>query len=271
MECPICFYVVNEDTNIPYILKCGHTICQDCLKGMFSNEKIICPTCSQETCFSIPKDEKESPTDYANRCISTLTKNLNLLISANLKNKRASLKQNSRDFKYGMVCKVHNLLIHSYVSKPFSMVCNKCLEEISGLNFVVIPFPQAIEACKNNIEKLEQNLKNLQSEVEDDEPKLDDKIANEVNEHFNSISKRIKEASIQANKTLADKISAFKESFKSQHKAFEEYHARTKINEQRLGYFSKMTLGQLILERKNIENLLNSSKEPVPSLQLDSI
>ncbi|CAO4368192.1 unnamed protein product [Caenorhabditis nigoni] len=59
--CPICIERFSE-SEIPRILKCGHTVCQQCatnLKG--DTNKIQCPTCRQETIVegsieSLPKN-----------------------------------------------------------------------------------------------------------------------------------------------------------------------------------------------------------------------
>ncbi|ULT98484.1 hypothetical protein L3Y34_000095 [Caenorhabditis briggsae] len=59
--CPICIEKFSE-TEIPRILKCGHTICQQCARNLKGDtNKIQCPTCRQETIVegsidSLPKN-----------------------------------------------------------------------------------------------------------------------------------------------------------------------------------------------------------------------
>ncbi|PIC40806.1 hypothetical protein B9Z55_008429 [Caenorhabditis nigoni] len=59
--CPICIQKFSE-TEIPRVLKCGHTICQQCARNLKGEtNKIQCPTCRQETIVegsieSLPKN-----------------------------------------------------------------------------------------------------------------------------------------------------------------------------------------------------------------------
>ena len=48
--CPICCKDFTEDSeSIPKILKCGDTICFNCLNNKKENNTIICPLCSIDT------------------------------------------------------------------------------------------------------------------------------------------------------------------------------------------------------------------------------
>lgn len=50
-ECPLCFKLYNNQNNIPFLLKCGDTLCLTCIKYHKEEAKtsIECPTCCTNT------------------------------------------------------------------------------------------------------------------------------------------------------------------------------------------------------------------------------
>ena len=50
LECPLCGEEFKEDEKcLPKLLKCGDTLCINCIKEKCETEKIICPLCEQNT------------------------------------------------------------------------------------------------------------------------------------------------------------------------------------------------------------------------------
>ena len=47
-ECSVCFEEYDNQDRFPKILPCGHTYCNNCLKGLIKNKKIKCPKCRKE-------------------------------------------------------------------------------------------------------------------------------------------------------------------------------------------------------------------------------
>ena len=47
-ECSVCFEEYDNQDKFPKILPCGHTYCNNCLKGLITNKKIKCPKCRKE-------------------------------------------------------------------------------------------------------------------------------------------------------------------------------------------------------------------------------
>lgn len=61
MKCGSCNHQFDEFKHVPRLLiKCGHTVCQECLLKLFNNGSIPCPTCSTttyiETVSELPKN-----------------------------------------------------------------------------------------------------------------------------------------------------------------------------------------------------------------------
>ena len=175
-----------------------------------------------------------------------------------------------REYRYGMRCKEHNLMIHSYVSKPFSLLCNKCLEEISNFNLKVVPLPEVLEICRDSISKLKRNVEKLEQDSNKNEEESIETIKNDLEDYFTRIHKKVKDANGQAKETLLEKVKIFKEETKIQHKKCEEMISKTKINEQRLNYLLTLPLGNLLQEKEAVDNLYALSKESTSGLILSS-
>ena len=63
--CEKCLGEYSNDLNskkAPRILKCGDTFCTECLEKVRSNNKIICPSCKEESCEEVEKL-------YINNCV----------------------------------------------------------------------------------------------------------------------------------------------------------------------------------------------------------
>jgi hypothetical protein len=65
----------------------------------------------------------------------------------------------ARDFKLGMQCPDHQLPIHSFTERPYSLLCDECLEEITELGLQVQPFNEAVQHTRENIERAAEHLR----------------------------------------------------------------------------------------------------------------
>eukprot|EP00829_Urostomides_striatus_P002300 TRINITY_DN12491_c0_g1_i1.p1 TRINITY_DN12491_c0_g1~~TRINITY_DN12491_c0_g1_i1.p1 ORF type:complete len:104 (+),score=12.31 TRINITY_DN12491_c0_g1_i1:49-360(+) len=53
MECPKCKTAYTNDSKIPLLLiKCGHSVCQDCASNLFKLQSITCPECGKQSSVS---------------------------------------------------------------------------------------------------------------------------------------------------------------------------------------------------------------------------
>ena len=53
LDCPICYQEFNDNKNIPYVSRCGHSICGICMKQIHEKQlkKIVkkeCPICRDQ-------------------------------------------------------------------------------------------------------------------------------------------------------------------------------------------------------------------------------
>lgn len=259
MECPICFYAWNKETAMPCILNCGHSICIKCSKDLVVNGQIACPTCSNPTIFQVKRLENESNPGFAERCIETLTKNHTLL---SLIPQKTIVRSQTRDFRFGMRCKKHDLLIHSYVTRPYSMLCDKCLDDIKGFNLNIVPFPEVLETCREKLRQIRVNMNTLKEALETEKVEEKD-LKKDLENHFVRVSDQLQEAEALSKKKLSEKVEDFKKESKADYKKIEEIVSRVKINQQRLGYLSTLPIGTLIQERSTLSSLFSSSIEKV--------
>lgn len=160
MECPECFNPWNSDNCIPRLLKCGHSLCQDCVACLLQQNSVECPACHDLHLFSIGRRSGEASKDFGQRCVESLTKNYTLL---SLISTRPSLSVDKskamRVFKLGMLCPEHNKPIHSFTEMPFSMLCDECLIEISEFGLNAQPFNEAVLHSKQNLIRASEQIR----------------------------------------------------------------------------------------------------------------
>mmetsp|Transcript_12358 Transcript_12358/g.23433 ORF Transcript_12358/g.23433 Transcript_12358/m.23433 type:complete len:491 (-) Transcript_12358:61-1533(-) len=164
MECPECFNHWSSDLCIPRLLKCGHSLCQDCVPVLMQQNSVQCPSCHDVTPFSVSRRSEESSSEFTRRCVESMTKNFTLLSLISTRPSLAIDKSKAmRDFKLGMQCPEHQRPIHSFTERPFSLLCDECLVEISELGLKVQPFGEAVKHCQENLGRaLEQVRTKLQ-------------------------------------------------------------------------------------------------------------
>jgi len=93
--CDICFGEYSNDLNskkAPRILKCGDTFCTECLEKSRSNDKIICPSCKEESCEEVDKL-------IINKCV---IEEYEKEITLNFKYMEEEIDINKLDFKFSV-------------------------------------------------------------------------------------------------------------------------------------------------------------------------
>lgn len=164
MECPKCCSPWNSQERIPRILSCGHSICELCAKDQFRDCKIICSSCQCPHIFAVDRLFNETDDEYVDKCMSSLSKNFTLLsLISTQASEPESLNEHSFELQF---CEEHNLPVHSFTEKPFSLVCDKCIEEIAEYNLVVKPLPEVTHYVNQTIKDISYNLKKQHQECE---------------------------------------------------------------------------------------------------------
>ncbi|CAG9332517.1 unnamed protein product [Blepharisma stoltei] len=280
MECPVCLNNWNPETTIPKILKCGHSLCQACVLQLYHNEQISCPSCTGLHIFKISRLPNESELEYSFRCIESLPRNFTLLSlviskpSPAIRRTKTSIISH-REFRYGMKCPEHNLMIHSYTAKPFSMLCDKCIQEISSYKLQVHPFPQVVEKAREDLKKANDVLQKKKEiyfglKIEN----LDNKsqgLIQQLEEHFQTLKINLNQAAVSSKTQLQSLISAHDQ---------ENKEVIDTINKESENIEKITGTLQLLMEKddagiakahKEVLKLVEDSVEPLPEITCPSL
>jgi len=117
MECPKCMTQFNSTSQIPLLLpQCGHSLCQNCISQIFSNNSIQCALCQKIT---------NNISD-----ISVLPKNLALLQVQ--KNQIVTPIENNNIAQGGKndvveLCQIHNKKLEAFCMTDNSLLCIDCI------------------------------------------------------------------------------------------------------------------------------------------------
>ena len=256
MECPICFFNWNSESTMPLILACGHSLCLECCKSLYTKQQVVCPSCSFSTQFlNLKPDDSEPEESFKSRCIESLTKNYTLLNAVPVRMTSNKLRQ----FKYGMKCKKHDRLIHSYVVKPFSMLCDDCLDDIRGINLTVVPFPEVVQRCRSNLELISGKIQEAQESISSLNLESEHTIQEEVKKHFAGIRQKIIEAKSSALEKIYDIVLEHKEKDKKAFLKMEENRTFVKKSEQELKKLANLSISEKIQKKQYLETLLATS------------
>lgn len=134
------------------------------------------------------------------------------LVTSKAPLRRTKTTTASRDFRIGMKCAEHDLLIHSFTVKPFSMVCDRCIQEISNYKLQIKPFPQVVERARADLKKANEILQKKKDtyygiKLENPEAKSQGLIQ-QLEEHFQSLKLNLAQTALSSKTQLLSLISA---------------------------------------------------------------
>ena len=168
MECPNCCSVWSSDFYIPRILNCGHSVCEKCCYSTFEKSSLVCPVCKAVHSFNLDRNFNDTDQVYTQKCVETMSKNFTLL---SLISSRPTLSPGQKpsyqwDLSLDQMCPEHDLPIHSYTEKPYSLLCDVCLEEISGFKLVVKPIPEVVTFLREKLDDTAKSLNDKKHELQ---------------------------------------------------------------------------------------------------------
>ena len=145
LQCPVCFHTFNSEENVPLVLSCGHTFCQNCINSMERRMGALnCPHCRGR--------------DY--REVSQMKKNILVLqqVGAEKPKLIAPCPQHSR---------VESQFFCLTCNCPF---CSKCVTKHKTHDFYDLDDPVITQGTDKQLEELlrkaERMLENSQTQRE---------------------------------------------------------------------------------------------------------
>ncbi|CAG9331010.1 unnamed protein product [Blepharisma stoltei] len=274
MECPVCLNNWSLEATIPKILKCGHSFCQACIHQLCRNSQISCPSCTNPHIFTISKHPNESDLEFNLRCIESLPQNFTLLSLLNSNHtpivRRTKKLGSNREFRYGMKCQEHGLLIHSYTAKPFSLLCDTCIEEISSYKLLVHPFPQVVEKAREDLKKTKEVLQKKKEKF------FGQKFENFTNksqglmqqfeEHFQALKINLNQIAVSSKIKLQNFISRNEQENKVTVDLISKSSETIEKLTENLTSLMEKNDGELVKSYKEVLKLVEGSESPLPEL-----
>lgn len=175
MACKPCKVRWNRESNQPLQLHCNHVICKACVKKAKTElNRFKCPICENITVVDIASNFGENFEDYSMRCVEQLNKRLELV------------SKTRRDFEPMETCEDHpECLVVAYCEKPFSKLCNQCIQEMKDLTkyLKIRPYPEMVQIirqrlvhykniCMVNLEHMNSSMDKFRSESDNNQLKL---------------------------------------------------------------------------------------------------
>ena len=283
MECPVCLNLWNVEEYVPRILGCGHSLCQSCIAQLISPPKIECPTCSFQHNFSVPKQSNEPSAGYATRCVESLSKNFTLISLLDSKARPTQPKKPvvvpepdaaGRTFTIGQKCPEHKLMIHSFTERPYSLLCDRCIEGISDLRLAIRPFPQVVAACRSTLEQVGDLLKTrqdgctqisqgliAQSQVSYQE------VTQQLEEHFQILKLRLQEIYQEAKTEFTNLVAGRKEELDLRQASLKSVAEALSRTDSEFRSLDGLTDAQLVSQFERVNQLLGRTQAPLPDIE----
>ena len=283
MECPVCLNLWNIEENVPRILGCGHSLCQACISQLIAPPKIECPTCSFQHNFQVAKMPSEPAVAYTTRCVDSLTKNFTLISLLDSRSRPTQVKKpslppepepSSRSFSLGQRCPEHKLMIHSFTERPYSLLCDKCIEGISDLRLAIRPFPQVVATCRSTLEQVGDLLKTRQDTctqisqglIAQTQVSYQD-ITQQLDEHFQVFNLRLQEAYQEAKSELSNLISSRKEELDLRQASLKSVAENLSRIDTEFRGLDGLTDAQVVSQYDRVNMLHSRVQTPLPDIE----
>ncbi|CAG9331926.1 unnamed protein product [Blepharisma stoltei] len=283
MECPECLNTWNSEEIIPRILNCGHSLCDPCAHRLFSISQLICPTCNSPNVFTIERQYNDTDISYANKCINTMPKNFSLLslvcsrpsINPGFSPAR-KVKTFAHEITFGQHCEEHDLPIHSYTEKPYSLLCDECLEEIADLGLIIKPLPEIVNFMRDSLEEALTNITKKKSDLNRMKMNLgrlgsdeSQKSIEKLEEHFQMLKKSLQKIYNDAKTNLNQMLQQQQEEAEFKLTSLETIQGSLREFEARLLDLESLKDEQIVSWAEEIPKILAEISIPSPEISPD--
>ena len=257
MECPCCSMPWSSELYIPRILSCGHTICEPCAKNLFKICKIHCQICKSYHSFNIERQFDDSDESFSSKCINSMSKNFTLLSLITSRSSAINQRSNEIEDIDVHMCEDHNLPLHSFTEKPYSILCDKCIEEISEYDLIIKPIPEISNYFTEKLKEIPANLTSNRKECED-------MIQNylTLENHFNAFNLFLEEAKNDIRQQLEDAITEQALANRKEKKKNKAKKLLIKELKGQYEFLEGLEENDLVKHIESLESLLDKSNPP---------
>lgn len=278
MECPVCLNNWEEHEFTPLLLVCGHSLCTQCVFSLITRTSLDCPSCYHQHSFEISKKPDEDTTDFKNRCIRTMTRNMTLLslISSRPSVVRPMPKepQTARKYSKGQRCPDHHEPIVCFTDRPFSYLCLSCIEEVKHMSLMIKPIPEVIDQLRGNIKTTLQScarkLQGLETtKAEMDRTRLDplDALNTSLNRHFGGLNSSLMKATRELQDYVSSRIGNILQSYSSKLETVYSLQANLEDEEGRIEHLVRQSPNALASMYLESDALLAKAMQPLPEIE----
>ncbi len=200
MQCPKCNALYQREKNVPLLLiKCGHTLCDQCAAKAFDGKSIICAECHSQSQIT---------------ALSSLPKNMALLAMSQASPPAASLPADSHPpASEEVLCPLHKKKLEAFCQDDRALLCIDCILLDGHKSHDISPIGQASAKERADLQleievaaKQEETLNLLASDLGNFRADLNEK-ANGKREKITAVFKEITNVIHERESVLKQNIS----------------------------------------------------------------
>ena len=293
MECELCLNQWNNETRMPKILPCGHTICLKCLNDKVENginklENFKCPLCKIEIdmiktkndIINLPKNTQilsildKVETQRSKNNVSNISMSMSIPVNTSYfdttgmnlnnmnNNNNEDLSFNFNNFFYPL-CQAHKnkATFYHLVNGRTEYICNECIqssliEDITPLPSLKAQNESKIGSCKVRTKLLKDEIDRIENFLIDYQNNFETQNRKKINELFDYINKII-----SYNFTTA--LTIFNQCKNEQKNNIDKKISELKNLRNELESFSK--------KLEDIEIINEKKQEPENQIELDNL
>lgn len=230
MDCPQCSNAFSEPRPPRILPYCGHTLCQDCLKSLFTGREVICPICTTPS-------PSTDPTAFP----------LNLALIQLAKKPTTTC------------CQKHSKQLEAYCTTDRQVLCVSCILDDGHRAHDITTIPKAAEKERDKLKaaaaaalSLEQQLQRLDEDISSKQAQLENaykQAYTEYTELFEGINAMLATRQVEVLQKLDSTLA-------SEH---ETYNARKLANLQHLSNIENLKAETTLMDSESDLDVLDKS------------